>query len=118
MYERDVDSNEEINEDRARKFIQRIHQVHQEVREHLEKSQAQYKARHDKHTVDHQFQVGDQVWIQINKEILKGEGKKIKPIRYGPFTILAKIGTNASRLDIPPYIHRSNSGSSEWPQQT
>jgi hypothetical protein len=53
MYGRDVYSNEERNEDRARKFIQRIQQVHQVVREHLEKSQAQYNARHDKHRVDH-----------------------------------------------------------------
>jgi hypothetical protein len=45
MYGRDVDSNEEIKEDRACKFIQRIQQVHQAVREQLEKSQAQYKAR-------------------------------------------------------------------------
>jgi hypothetical protein len=55
--------------------------------------------------VDHQFQVEDQVWLHINKEWLKGEGKKLKPIRYGPFTILEKRGTNAFRLDIPPYMH-------------
>jgi hypothetical protein len=35
---------------------------------------------------------------------LKGEGKKLKPIRYGPFTILEKIGTNAFHLDLPPYM--------------
>jgi hypothetical protein len=90
-----VDSSEQRDEDKACKFIQRIQQVHQTVQEQLEKSQAQYKARHDKHIVDHQFQVGDQVWLHINKDRLKGEGKKLKPIRYGPFTILEKIGTNA-----------------------
>jgi hypothetical protein len=105
MYGRDVDSNEERTEDRARKFIQRIQQVHQAVREQLEKSQAQYKSWHDKHRVDHQFQVGDRVWLHINKERLKGEGKKLKPIHYGPFTILEKSGTNAFRLDLPPYMH-------------
>jgi hypothetical protein len=35
---------------------------------------------------------------------LKGEGKKIKPIRYGPFTILDKSGTNAFCLDVSPYM--------------
>jgi hypothetical protein len=35
---------------------------------------------------------------------LKGEGKKLKPIRYGPFTILEKSKTNAFRLDLPPYM--------------
>jgi hypothetical protein len=44
---------EEINEDRSRNFIQRIQQVHQAIKEHLEKTQAQYKSRHDKHRVDH-----------------------------------------------------------------
>jgi hypothetical protein len=53
MYGRDVDANEERTEDRARKFIYRIQQVHQAVREQLEKSQVQYKAQHDKHRVDH-----------------------------------------------------------------
>ena len=67
------------------------------VQEQLEKSQAKYKTRHDKHRVDHSFQVGDEVWLYIskerlyiNKERLKGEGKKLKPNRYGPFKILEK----------------------------
>jgi hypothetical protein len=71
----------------------------------LEKIQAQYKSWHDKHTVDHQFQVGDQVWLHINKEILKSEEKKNKPIHYRAFTILEKSGTNYFHLDLPPYMH-------------
>jgi hypothetical protein len=55
--------------------------------------------------VDHPFQVGDRVWLHINKERLKGEGKKLKPICYGPFIVLEKSGTNAFRLDLPPYMH-------------
>jgi hypothetical protein len=74
------------------------------VQEKLEKSQAKYKKIHEKHHVDHSFQVGDEVWIYINKERLKGEGKKLKPIRYGPLNILEKIGNNAFCLDLPPYI--------------
>jgi hypothetical protein len=35
---------------------------------------------------------------------LKGEGNKLKPILYGPFTILEKNGTNAFRLDLTPYM--------------
>jgi hypothetical protein len=35
---------------------------------------------------------------------LKGEAKKLKPIGYGPFTILEKSDTNAFRLDLPPYM--------------
>jgi hypothetical protein len=36
--------------------------------------------------------------------MLKGEGKKLKPIRYGPFNILENIGNNAFCLDFPPYM--------------
>ena len=53
--------------------------------------------------MDHQFQVGDEVWLYISKERLQGEGKKLKPIRYGPFKILEKIGNNAFKLDFPSY---------------
>jgi hypothetical protein len=43
--------------------------------------------------------------ITVSKlERLKGEGKKLKPIRYGPFKILDKIGNNAFHLDLPPYM--------------
>ena len=70
----------------------------------MEKSQDKYKKIHDKHRVDHGFQVGDEFWLFIKKARLKGEGKKLKPIRYGPFNILEKIGNNAFHLDLPPYM--------------
>jgi hypothetical protein len=87
--------------DRAEKFIEQIQLVHRMVQEQLEKSQAKYKTRHDKHHVDHSFQVEDEFWLYIRKERHKGEGKKLKPIIYGPFKFLEKIGNNAFRLDLP-----------------
>jgi hypothetical protein len=66
--------------DPAKKFIEQIHSIHQAVQEQLEKSRSKYKVRHDKHRVDHSFEVGDEVWLYIIKERLKGEGKKWKPI--------------------------------------
>jgi hypothetical protein len=35
---------------------------------------------------------------------MKGEGKNLRPIRYGSFNILEKIGTNAFRLDLLSYM--------------
>lgn len=50
---------------------------------------------HDKHQMNHHFQVGDKQWLYVRKERMKGEGKKLKPIRYGNFNIVEKIGHNA-----------------------
>ena len=36
---------------------------------------------------------------------MQGEGKKLKPIRYGPFRVLEKIGENAFHFDLPNYMH-------------
>jgi hypothetical protein len=35
---------------------------------------------------------------------LKEKVKKLKPIRYGPFKIIDKVGNNVFRLDLPPYM--------------
>ena len=34
---------------------------------------------------------------------MKGEWKNLRPIRYGPFTILEKIGNNAFHLNLLTY---------------
>ena len=47
--------------DRATRFIEQIQEIHQAVQEQLEKSQAKYKDKHDKHRMEHSFQAGDQV---------------------------------------------------------
>ena len=41
----------------------------------------------------------------ISASRMQDEGKKLKPIRYGPFRILEKIGENSFRLDLPAYMH-------------
>ena len=48
--------------------------------------------------------MGDKVWFHISKDMMKGEGKKLQPIWYGPFTILEKIGNNAFYLDLLIYM--------------
>ncbi|CAL8998775.1 unnamed protein product [Prunus brigantina] len=79
--------------------------IHTEVEAQLKRSQQRYKARHDKHRVPCNFKEGDLVWLHLGKEWLTGEGKKLKPIRYGPFKIIKQIGDNAFQLELPPYMH-------------
>ena len=54
--------------------------------------------------MDYHFQVGNQVWLHINTDRLQGEGRKLKPIRYGPFTILDQVCSNDFRLYFLPYM--------------
>ena len=54
------------NMDKAKEFIKWLQMVHQTVQDQLEKSNEKCKARHEKHCVDHKFQVSDE-WIKIGK---------------------------------------------------
>ncbi|CAL2244419.1 unnamed protein product [Prunus armeniaca] len=96
---------EEEEHIRAQKFLERVRKIHTEVEAQLKRSQQRYKARHDKHRVPCNFKEGDLVWLHLGKERLIGEGKKLKPIRYGPFKIIKQIGDNAFQLELPPYMH-------------
>ena len=71
---------------RAKKFLESIQKVHTKIEIQLQKTQERYKKRHDWHRTKGDFQVGDLVWLHLGKERLKGEGRKLKPIRYGEAT--------------------------------
>ncbi|OMP09092.1 hypothetical protein COLO4_05809 [Corchorus olitorius] len=101
----ETETGGDIQESVALKFVQKIQLVHKQVEEQLIKAQAKYKERHDKHRVDHSFQVGDMVWLYLGKDRMKGRHMKLKPIRYGPFKIIEQYGTNAFKLDLPSYMH-------------
>lgn len=101
VFEKDIAVAEYSDVDKATRFIKQMQKIHQAVQEQLEKSQAKYKARHHKHRLEHNFQVGDQFWLYISKDRMQGEEKKLKPITYGPFKVLEKIGENDFHLDLP-----------------
>ncbi|KAF8405865.1 hypothetical protein HHK36_007943 [Tetracentron sinense] len=87
------------------KFVQRIQLIHQRVEDQLKQAQKCYKEHHDKHPrVEHQFQVGDMVWLYLGNDRLKGAYKKLKPIWYGLFKIVEQYGENAFKLDLLGYM--------------
>ena len=88
----------------ALKFIQQLTQCHIAVTTTLKTAQDQAKQRHDKQRTYLSFQPGDQVWLHLDKKRFKSQHHKLMPIRYGPYTILDKIGENAYRLDLPPQL--------------
>ncbi|CAL2259851.1 unnamed protein product [Prunus armeniaca] len=105
MSDQPLCGKEEEEHIRAHKFLERVRKIHTEVEAQLKRSQQRYKARHDKHRVPCNFKEGDLVWLHLGKERLTGEGKKLKPIRYGPFKIIKQISDNAFQLELPPYMH-------------
>ena len=61
-------------------FIERIQHILQQVHDILDRSNAKYKQRHDQHWVQHNFQVGDKVWLHLQKECLAGPHRKLFPL--------------------------------------
>jgi hypothetical protein len=62
------------------KFIERIQHIRQQVHDILDRANAKYKQLHDQHQVPHNFQVGDNVWLHLQKERLDGPYRKIFPL--------------------------------------
>ena len=57
-------------DDKATWFIERIQYIRQQVQDILQKSNDKYKQCHDQHQVLHKFQVGDKVWLHLQKNTL------------------------------------------------
>jgi hypothetical protein len=89
---------------KATQFIERIQHICQQVQDILQKSNDKYKQRHDQHWVPHKFQVGDKVWLHLQKKRLTGPHRKLCPLRYGSYTITKAVGDNAFELNIPPFL--------------
>ena len=48
--------------------------------------------------------MGDKVWLHLQKERLTGAYRKLRPLRYGTYTITKVVGDNAFELSIPPFL--------------
>ena len=90
--------------DKSINFIDKIHHLQQEVHEILEQTTKKYKWRHYENRTPHNFQVGDKVWLHFQKESLQDPHKKLRPLHYGPYKIIKKVGGNAFELNLPPFL--------------
>jgi hypothetical protein len=90
--------------DKSTWFIEWIQHIHQQVQYILHKSNSKYNQCHDQHRVPHKFQVGDKVWLHLQKERLKRPHQKLLPFRYGPYTITKAVGDNYFELNILPFL--------------
>jgi hypothetical protein len=85
-------------------FIEHIQHIYQKVQDILQNSNAKYNQHHDQHWVPHKFQVGDKVWLHLQKERLIGPHQNIHPLLYGPYTITKVVGDKDFELKIPPFL--------------
>jgi hypothetical protein len=90
--------------DKATWFIEWIQHIRQQVHDILHKSNDKYKYLHAQHWVPHKFQVGDKVWLHLQKERLTGPHWKFSSLRYGSYTITKVVGDNAFDISIPPFL--------------
>ena len=77
-------------------MVNKVINVHEEVKKKLEESTTEYKENADKHKRFKSFAVKDQVMVNLRKDIFPfGEYNKIKQKKIGPFRVFQKIHDNA-----------------------
>ena len=77
------------------------------VRDRLKIVRDRYKSYADKCRRDLQFKVGDRVFLKVSpwKGVLRfGRRGKLRPRYIGPYEIIARVGSIAYRLDLPPEL--------------
>lgn len=87
----------------------RIKNIHEEVRAHLETTNKSYKKQADTHKRTADFKIGDLVMVHLNKSRLPtGLHSKLTNKKISPFPILAKFGPNTYQIDLPPTMKISS----------
>ncbi|KAJ9555579.1 hypothetical protein OSB04_010193 [Centaurea solstitialis] len=87
--------------------VQRTTEDIQRIRERLRTAQSRQKSYADKRRSDLEFQVGDRVLLTVSpwKGVIRFRKRgKLGPRYIGPFTILARVGKVAYRLELPAVL--------------
>lgn len=94
----------------AETMVDRITQLNQKVKDHLELANSNYKTIVDAHRRFKEYQVGGLVMVHIRKSRLpSGQHILLKNQRIEPLHILEKLGPNAYHVDLPSAMQISSS---------
>jgi hypothetical protein len=79
------------------------------LRLNLEKTQARMKMYVDRHCTEHQFAVGDKVWLRLQPYVQSLVASRPLPKMahkfYGPYEIIRRVKTMAYELQLPVGCH-------------
>jgi hypothetical protein len=79
-----------------------MQKLHIQIRRKLQNSSQEYKCRDDKHHIEIQFEIGDQVLAHLRKERFpRVTYNKINMKKIGPCKILRKFDENAYDIELP-----------------
>ena len=97
-----IDVADNVSERRipaAKDRIEKLHQLHQELRLQLVEAQEWMAAYYNAHHVPKQFQTGN--FVKLSTKNLKLKCPKLAPHWIGLFRVLGRIGGQAYRLALP-----------------
>jgi len=76
--------------------------LYEQIRAHIEKLNEAYKARANQDRKGMEFKPGDLVWLHLREERFPTRRKsKLMARGDGPFKVLAMVGANAYKLELP-----------------
>ena len=90
---------------KAKYYIEESQEILKVLKDNLQVAQNQQKQYADKHRVERKLQVNDLVKFRFQpykQTTIKGKGSKnLKPIFYGPYKVIRKVGEVAYQLELP-----------------
>jgi len=79
-----------------------MQKIHEQVKAKIEHVNDLYKKKANKHRKKAVFEPGDLVWLHLRKERFPSKRKnKLMARGDGPYKVLARIGDNAYKLELP-----------------
>jgi len=86
----------------AEQRAKEMKRLYEQIRAHIEKVNKAYKTKANQNRKGMEFQPGDLVWLHLRKERFPTRrNSKLMARRDGPFKVLAKVGANAYKLELP-----------------